>query len=86
MKSSVGKELNLSYYLTLLFVYEKCQTLSGKVSWSHYCELLSIAERQACFYEREAINSNWSIRELKRQINTSLYERLLLSKSEVNYE
>ena len=65
--------------------YEKCQTLSGKLSWSHYCELLSIAEKdKRSFYEREAVNSNWSVRELKRQINTSLYERLLLSKGEVN--
>ncbi len=65
--------------------YEKCQTLSGKLSWSHYCELLSIAEKdKRDFYEREAVNSNWSVRELKRQINTSLYERLLLSKGEVN--
>lgn len=36
------------------------------------------------FYEREAINSKWSVREMKRQIETSLYERLLLSKGEVN--
>jgi predicted nuclease of restriction endonuclease-like (RecB) superfamily len=65
--------------------YEKCQTLSGKLSWSHYCELLSITEKDKCgFYEREAVNSNWSVRELKRQISTSLYERLLLSKGEVN--
>ncbi len=61
------------------------QTLSGKLSWSHYCELLSITEKdKRGFYEREAVNSNWSVRELKRQINTSLYERLLLSKGEVN--
>ncbi len=65
--------------------YEKCQTLSGKLSWSHYCELLSIAEKdKRSFYEREAVNSNWSVRELKRQISISLYERLLLSKGEVN--
>ena len=36
------------------------------------------------FYEKECINSNWSVRELKRQINTCLYERILLSKSEIN--
>lgn len=59
--------------------YPKCQTVSGKLSWSHYCELLSISdENKRSFYEKEAINSNWSVRELKRQIDTSLYERLLL--------
>lgn len=32
------------------------------------------------FYEIEAIENNWSLRELKRQVNSSLYERLVLSK------
>ena len=76
---------NLQNMRSFYMNYEKCQTLSGKLSWSHYCELLSIAEKdKRGFYEREAVNSNWSVRELKRQINTSLYERLLLSKGEVN--
>ncbi len=76
---------NLQNMRSFYMNYEKCQTLSGKLSWSHYCELLSIAEKdKRGFYEREAVNSKWSVRELKRQINTSLYERLLLSKGEVN--
>ena len=71
------------FYLT----YEKCQTLSGKLSWSHYCELLSISDSdKRSFYEKEAVNSNWSVRELKRQIESSLFERLLLSRGEVNKE
>ena len=32
------------------------------------------------FYGIEAIENNWSLRELKRQVNSSLYERLVLSK------
>ncbi|WRK56180.1 DUF1016 N-terminal domain-containing protein [Coprobacillaceae bacterium CR2/5/TPMF4] len=36
------------------------------------------------FYEKEAINANWSVRELKRQISSSLFERLLLSNGETN--
>ncbi|GET28284.1 hypothetical protein SD074_04860 [Prolixibacter sp. SD074] len=36
------------------------------------------------FYEKETVNSSWSVRELKRQIDSSLYERLLLSKGETN--
>ncbi len=72
-----------AFYLT----YQKCQTLSGKLSWSHYCELLSISDKdKRGFYEKEAINSNWSVRELKRQIATSLYERLLLSEGKANKE
>ena len=67
--------------------FQICQTVSGKLSWSHYCELLSISdENKRNFYENEAINSNWSVREMKRQINTFLYERLLLSKGDFNKE
>ena len=56
------------------------QTVSGKLSWSHYCELLSISdEKKRSFYEKETVSANWSVRELKRQIKTSLFERLLLS-------
>ncbi len=63
------------------------QTLSGKLTWSHYCELLSISDKSARdFYEKECINANWSVRELKRQIKTSLFERLLLSKGDKNKE
>ena len=38
------------------------------------------------FYEKEAVNSNWSVRELKRQIDSSLFERLLLSRGDANKE
>ena len=72
-----------AFYLT----YEKCQTVSGKLSWSHYCELLSISDgNKRSFYEKEAVNSGWSVRELKRQIDSSLYERLLLSSGDANKE
>ena len=63
--------------------YSIRQTLSDQfyLSWSHYLFLMRIdnkAERD--FYEKEAENSNWSLRELKRQFDSSLYERLALSK------
>ena len=61
--------------------------MSGKLSWSHYCELLSVSdEDRRSFYEKEAINSGCSVRELKRQIDSSLFERLLLSKGDINKE
>ena len=67
--------------------YEIQQTLSVKLSWSHYCELLSIDDKhKRSFYEKETVNANWSVRELKRQINTSLFERLLLSSGDENKE
>lgn len=54
---------------------------SGKLTWSHYSELLGISDDIArSFYEREAIKEIWSVRELKRQISSSLFQRLALSK------
>lgn len=56
-------------------------TVSSKLSWSHYLELIKIDEDpKRNFYLKESINSNWSVRELQRQKNSLLYERLLLSK------
>ena len=78
---------NLQNMRQFYLVYEKCQTLSGKLSWSHYCELISISDAdKRSFYEKEAINANWSVRELKRQIESSLFERLLLSRGDANKE
>ena len=76
---------NLQFMRRFYSEYSIQQTASVKLSWSHYCELLSISDNnKRTFYEKEAINSNWSVRELKRQISTSLYERVLLSKGEMN--
>ena len=50
------------------------------LSWSHYLKLMrieDIAERH--FYEIESAKNDWSLSELKRQYNSSLYERLVLS-------
>ncbi len=76
---------NLQYMRRFYLEYPKQQTLSVKLSWSHYCELLSINNiDERNFYEKECINSNWSVRELKRQLETSLFERLLLSEGKNN--
>lgn len=76
---------NLFNMRKLYTTYQKFQTLSRKLSWSHYCELLSIENiDERSFYEKECINSNWSVRELKRQLSTSLYERILLSSGTSN--
>ena len=85
-----GKGFSVSnlYNMRLFYMHhQKFQTVSGKLSWSHYCELLTISDPdKRSFYEKETINSGWSIRELKRQISTSLYERLLLSEGKTNKE
>lgn len=78
---------NIQFMRRFYQTYQIQQTASVKLSWSHYCELLSISDTdKRKFYEKEAVNSNWSVRELKRQIESSLFERLLLSRGEVNKE
>lgn len=74
---------NLEQMRKFYKVYEIPQTLSAKfrLSWSHYLILMrmdNIAERN--FYEIEAVQNNWSLRELRRQIDSALYERLALSR------
>ncbi|MEG0794688.1 MAG: PDDEXK nuclease domain-containing protein [Bacilli bacterium] len=65
--------------------YQNCQPLAGNLSWSHYCYLIYIDdEDERKFYEKECINSKWSKRELKRQIDSSLFQRLLLSEGNTN--
>ncbi|UOE39163.1 PDDEXK nuclease domain-containing protein [Chryseobacterium oryzae] len=55
--------------------------ISFNLSWSHYIQLLKIDnEDERKFYEIEAANNNWSIRELKRQYCSAVYERLALSR------
>ena len=71
------------FYLT----HKDVQTVSGQLSWSHYCEIQNISDKQKrSFYEKECINSHWSVRELRRQIESSLFERLLLSDGDTNKE
>lgn len=78
---------NLQSMRKFFIEYPKCQTLSGKLSWSHYLLLLAISDKnERAFYEHECENSNWSVRALERQIDSALYQRLLLSKGEVNKE
>ena len=51
------------------------------LGWSHYVTLLSVTDPEARrFYEIEAAKNGWSVRELRRQLDTSLYERLALSR------
>jgi predicted nuclease of restriction endonuclease-like (RecB) superfamily len=50
--------------------------------WSHYVELLAIDNENARrFYETEALRGGWSVRQLKRQVDSLFYERTLLSKN-----
>ena len=78
---------NLSNMRQFYLTHKDVQTASGQLSWSHYCELHAISDEQKrSFYEKECINSRWSVRELRRQIESSLFERLLLSCGDANKE
>ena len=77
-------ETNLEQMRKFFKVYGISQTLSEefRLSWSHYLILMRMKDINARnFYEIEAFENNWSLRELKRQVNSSLYERLVLSKN-----
>ncbi len=51
------------------------------LSWSHYLVLMRIEDENArSFYEIECARENWTVRWLQRQVNSSLYERIALSK------
>lgn len=55
--------------------------LHPSLSWTHYRTLLRVDKPEArAFYEIEAIKNNWAAREMERQINSLLYERLALSR------
>ena len=83
LKSRFGKGFSKSnIYLMRQFYlkYQIFQSVTGKLTWTHYAELLGVSDDYARgFYEKQAVNDNWSVRELKRQISSSLFERLALS-------
>jgi len=55
-------------------------TLSGELAWSHYKNLVRIPDPdKRAFYIAEAIKNAWSVRQMERQVNSLLYERLLMS-------
>jgi len=84
LKSRYGKGFSKSnVYLMRSFYlkYPKFQTVSGKLTWSHCAELLVIDDDlERSFYEKQCVKERWSVRELKRQINSALFHRIALSK------
>ena len=71
---------NLRTMRKFYIMYPIWKTVSAKLSWSHYLELIKIDEEpKRNFYLNKCINSRWSVRELERQIGSLLYERLVLS-------
>ena len=61
-------------------MYPIANTVCSQLNWSQYKLLISIQDEQKReYYQLEAVNNAWTKRELERQINSQLYERLLLS-------
>lgn len=82
-KNSIGETLFLQFdYLPI--------TDKGRrfyLSWSHYLKLMRIENiNERDFYEIECIKNSWSLNELKRQYDSSLYERISLSKDKEQIE
>ncbi len=72
---------NLFQIRQLYLCFPKIQTLSEQLSWSHYCELLKADDAlERDFYLKQCERENWSVRELKRQMKSTLFQRLALSK------
>ena len=72
---------NLNYMRLLYNKYPICETLSHKLSWSHYYELLKVDDDLAReFYEKQTITESWTIRELRRQKKSGLFHRLAIGK------
>lgn len=85
-KFGTGYGLSGLYNMRLFYSkYKNSWPLNFRLSWSHYCYLIYIEDDdERNFYENECINSKWSKRELKRQIDSSLFQRLLLSDGKAN--
>ena len=70
----------LTYMRKFYLAFPKCATVSHILSWSHYLELLKCDDpMEMQFYFNEAIKEGWRVRDLRRQIKSSLFERLALS-------
>ena len=71
---------NLRYMRQFYRAFPIRHTLCDELSWSHYRLLMRIKNEKAReFYVQESVKSNWSVRQLERQIGTLYYERLLAS-------
>lgn len=72
---------NLLYMRKLYLCFPISETLSHLLTWSHYFEILKAEnELEIGFYSKQCEKERWSVRELKRQMKSSLFERIALSK------
>ncbi|WP_251213410.1 PDDEXK nuclease domain-containing protein [Adlercreutzia murintestinalis] len=85
LSSQYGKgfsRTNLYHMREFYLTHRIFQSVTGKLTWTHYCTLLDLSDEQKRnFYENEAANAGWSVRELRRQIDSMLFERILSAKN-----
>ncbi len=77
------RQFFLSYSIPKSLISKSNKSISHpefKLSWTHYIVLIRQEPESRRFYEIEAIENNWSVRELERQCSSLLYERLVLSR------
>jgi len=84
---------NLEQMRQFYLSYRIPQTVSAelkpefKLSWSHYLQLMRIEDKnERNFYEIECFTNNWGVRELKRQFDSALFQRLSLSRDKTEVE
>ena len=84
LTAAYGKGFSRSYlvYIRKLYlVFPISETLSHQLSWSHYFQILKAEdELEIGFYTKQCEIENWSVRELRRQMNSMLFHRIALSK------
>ena len=72
---------NVVYIRKFYLSFQKGETVSHLLSWSHYVEILKGDDPlEISFYATQCAKENWSVRELRRQRNSMLFHRLALSK------
>lgn len=72
---------NVIYIRKFYLSFQKGETVSHLLSWSHYVEILKGDDPlEISFYATQCAKENWSVRELRRQRNSMLFHRLALSK------
>lgn len=82
---SAFSERQLERFRQFFRNFQNASALRTEFSWTHYKLLISVeSEDKRSFYEAEGVKNNWTSRELERQLNSQLYERLLLSNDKVS--
>ena len=83
LTKDIGKGYSVRNLYNMKLFFEKVQTVSAKLSWSHYCEVLSITDvNKFNYYIKIADEQNLSVRELRSKIRSNEYERLSIKTKE----